>query len=104
MFRDLPDIFGKHIQRQPLSPPPTPEKHQLISGNATQNHFPDKNVAMQKHTVSYSLGAVYKRLFGKEIPAAHSAEGDCMALLQIFHKESFACVNWIQKHAKVFHS
>ena len=35
---------------------------------------------------SYSLGNVYKRLFLRSITAAHSAEGDCIALLQIFHK------------------
>ena len=35
---------------------------------------------------SYSLGNVYKRLFFRSITAAHSAEGDCVALLQIFHK------------------
>lgn len=37
------------------------------------------NINMQ----SYSLGSLYKRFIGEELVNAHTAEGDCLALLKI---------------------
>ena len=65
-----------------LTPPSTPVSH--------------KKVTQQK--VSFALGAVYKRLLGRNLPGAHSAEGDCLAMLQIFHMKQAKLLPWIDQH------
>lgn len=55
-----------------------------------------------KKKLSYGLGAVYQRIFNVSIPHAHSAEGDCLALLQLFHRTNTDVIPWVDDHAKPF--
>lgn len=49
---------------------------------------------------SFALGKVYKILFGCEMQSAHSAEADCIALVQIFNKRFDTIVPWIDQNAQ----
>ncbi|BFZ20435.1 hypothetical protein BsWGS_23473 [Bradybaena similaris] len=49
-------------------------------------HTPEK--------LSYSLQNVYVRMFGHQPSACHTAEGDCLALLEILHSKQAEFVSW----------
>jgi len=90
-----------------LFPDISPLQHvrsMTVSEKATQvNIIPYENMAPKKNTQpSYKLGNIYQRLFGQSFPNAHSAEADCMALLQIFHLKAAALIPWVDKNVKSF--
>lgn len=49
-------------------------------------HTPEK--------LSYSLKNVYSRMFGQQPSSCHTAEGDCLALLEILHSKQAEFVSW----------
>ena len=77
-FKSLPELFGEKKD-------PTMDK-----------------IQHDKKFVSYGLGSVYKRVFKTAIPHAHSSEGDCLALLQLFHQKNMEIVSLIDQTAKLF--
>lgn len=98
-FRALPEEFAVTPHTTPkaathVGTPPTIPADRETSNTVRRQLFPETPSATDKNKdtlvahpkkVSYALGTVYKRFFGVDLPGAHSAEGDCLALVQLFH-------------------
>ena len=54
--------------------------------------------------LSYKLGDVYKRMFGKEAENLHSAEADCITLMKIVKHRAPAFIQWVDEHAVLLSS
>lgn len=63
---------------------------------------PEKNGRFPRQ--SYSLGAVYERLFGSKIPNAHTAEGDTIALLKCCQMYKETMLRWLDSNYASFDS
>lgn len=112
LFKSMPEVFGVHTQTRFLSPlsatsaitdaSVTPHKSEIPNSTVDitsslktplqqvcrrlQFSPSDTKTTITPPKVHYSLGAVYRRSFQEDFVNAHSAEGDCIALLQLFHK------------------
>lgn len=56
----------------------------------------------KKTRLSFSLQNIYRRVFKQALVAAHSAEGDCVALVQLLHKYGPDCIAWLNANATAF--
>jgi hypothetical protein len=114
-FRALSDQFGSYLPmhvndhklQERLPATDTFAKEQNPESVSVTRHETSPSCARgecpKMHTygskkVSYALGAVYRRLFCTELPLAHSAEGDCLAMVQIFHLKHGSLLSWIDDH------
>jgi len=81
----------------------TTKQNEQDSGLSDALAAHDKNKCLTQTTAkkkaSFQLAAVYKAYFGETIMNAHSAEGDCLALVQIFNREFEELSKWIDQHA-----
>ncbi|KER24015.1 hypothetical protein X801_01541 [Opisthorchis viverrini] len=66
--------------------------------------FPLLHSSPKKPSVSFRLGDVYSRVFGSGHAHAHSAEGDCIAMLKLVHHLGLSAVDWLQVHYTDFNS
>lgn len=76
----------------------SPENNSPISSRLNKKDggkFPNWS---QQH-ISYALQKIYARMFGREPKAAHTAEGDCLALLEIIYKQSSVFSFWCDENA-----
>lgn len=54
--------------------------------------------------LSFRLGDVYSRVFGSTHAHAHSAEGDCLAMLKLVQHLGLSALDWLQIHYTDFNS
>ena len=94
LFRSMPDVFGDqqldsvsgtvcNSKQENQQKPPVCRRLDFGSSSTPSRERP----TVQR--VSYSLSNVYTRMFHRPLQMAHSAEGDCIALMQIFHHVNF---------------
>ncbi|KAF6773833.1 hypothetical protein AHF37_06793 [Paragonimus kellicotti] len=62
---------------------------------------PKKSVSPPR-TVSFQLGNVYSRVFGSPHSNAHSAEGDCIALMDLVQHLGLSAIDWLQSNYSDF--
>ncbi|VDQ14322.1 unnamed protein product [Trichobilharzia regenti] len=53
---------------------------------------------------SFHLADVYERVFGEKHKNAHSAEGDCRAMLRLIQYLGSPAIDWLQSHYQNFNS
>ncbi len=73
-----------------------------ISAQSVKCTPPGLKGTSAKKPQSFALAHVYKLIFGSELVDAHSAEADCLALVQIFNSKFDLIVPWIDNHAALF--
>ncbi|KAA3672450.1 three prime repair exonuclease 1 [Paragonimus westermani] len=62
---------------------------------------PKKSVSPSR-AVSFQLGHVYSRVFGSPHSNAHSAEGDCIALMDLVQHLGLSAIDWLQTNYSDF--
>ena len=101
LFKSMPHIFGLDETGATVSAaeggtPKGPTK-QTVCRQLQFDKTLDVPVQIKEGIqVSYSLSNIYRRLFKRPMQDAHSAEGDCIALMQILHRtynKVSACIN-----------
>jgi hypothetical protein len=114
-FRAFPGDFGSQTDNPreatprkatscTITPPATPEQgvvashvqRQLFASGAASS--PTAPTQGTKRT-SFALGAVYRRIFATDLKEAHSAEGDCVALVKLFHHTPAQLLQWVDQNS-----
>lgn len=54
--------------------------------------------------LSFQLSRIYARIMRRSMKDAHNAEGDCIALLQIFHKQNKFLIDWVDQHCSAINT
>ncbi|KAF5399888.1 Three prime repair exonuclease 1 [Paragonimus heterotremus] len=66
------------------------------------SHSSPKKSVSPPRTVFFQLGNVYSRVFGSPHSNAHSAEGDCIALMDLVQHLGLSAIDWLQTNYSDF--
>lgn len=61
-------------------------------------------LSLYSNRISYKLGEVYRRTFGREPDDLHSAESDCVTLMRVVKHRSPDFIQWVDEHAVLLSS
>ncbi|KAH9514593.1 Three-prime repair exonuclease 1 [Bulinus truncatus] len=70
-----------------------------VNGNRNQNLSSGKINRVNEPKVSYSLPILYRRLFGQDPSTSHTAESDCLTLLDIIRLNAEKFCTWCDTNA-----
>lgn len=73
----------RHAPLRDLPPDKSARKSLFSVKKSVAGQAPAQNGARNGAKQSFTLGSVYKRLFGRPVQSAHNAEADCVALAEI---------------------
>ena len=61
-----------------------------------------KALKLKPATVNFKLGTLYKKYVGGEVENAHTAEGDCLCMLELVYNTAEEVIPWADRNAEVY--
>ncbi|KAA0190855.1 hypothetical protein FBUS_09924 [Fasciolopsis buskii] len=77
---------------------PSPDCSFSDSGQPLAHSSPRKDFSQSGEKESFRLTDVYSRVFGSVQTHAHSAEGDCLAMMELLQYLGIPAIDWLQEN------